>query len=87
MIDALLYAVRDGIREAGINYDQASCEIMDDGRVTGACGPLYYGDITESNLSERAFHAHDEDDLAAAIDLDAGEYNLVEPPYAGDPLS
>ena len=31
MIDALLYSVRDGIRTAGLNYDAASCELMDDG--------------------------------------------------------
>ncbi len=32
MIDALLYAVRDGIRAAGMNYDPATCDIQDDGR-------------------------------------------------------
>lgn len=31
MIDALLYAVRDAIRAAGFNYDQATCEITADG--------------------------------------------------------
>lgn len=41
MIDALLYAVRDGIREAGINYDQATCEIMDDGRPPPRCGKFF----------------------------------------------
>ena len=41
MIDALLYSVRDGIRAAGLNYDQASCEIMDDGRPPPRCGKFF----------------------------------------------
>ena len=41
MLDALLYAVRDGIRKAGLNYDQASCEIMDDGRPPPRCGNFF----------------------------------------------
>lgn len=41
MIDALLYAVRDGIRAAGINYDAASCEIMDDGRPPPRAGNYF----------------------------------------------
>lgn len=32
MIDALLYAVRDGIRAAGMNYGIAECEITADGK-------------------------------------------------------
>lgn len=41
MIDALLYAVRDGIRGAGMNYDPATCEIMDDGRPPPRCGNFF----------------------------------------------
>lgn len=41
MIDALLYAVRDGIRGAGINYDVATCEIMDDERPPPRCGNFF----------------------------------------------
>lgn len=42
MIDALLYAVRDGIRAtSGMNYDQATCEIMDDGRPPPRCGNFF----------------------------------------------
>lgn len=41
MIDALLYAVRDGIRAAGLNYDAASCEIMDDGQPPPRCGNYF----------------------------------------------
>lgn len=41
MIDALLYAVRDGIRAAGMNYDQASCEITDDGRPPPRAGNVF----------------------------------------------
>ena len=39
MIDALLYAVRDGIRVAGMNYGKAECEIMDEeGKPPARCG-------------------------------------------------
>ena len=41
MLDALLYAVRDGIREAGLNYDHASCEVMSDGRPPPRCGNFF----------------------------------------------
>jgi hypothetical protein len=41
VIDALLYAVRDGIRKAGLNYDQTTCEIMDDGRPPPRCGNFF----------------------------------------------
>lgn len=41
MIDALLYAVRDGIRAAGFNYDAATCEIMDDGRPPPRAGNYF----------------------------------------------
>lgn len=41
MIDALLFAVRDGIRAAGMNYDHASCELMDDGRPPPRCGNYF----------------------------------------------
>ena len=41
MIDALLYAVRDGIRAAGFRYGIAECEIMDDGRPPPRCGNTF----------------------------------------------
>lgn len=41
MIDALLYAVRDGIRAAGLNYGKAECNIMDDGRPPPRCGNFF----------------------------------------------
>lgn len=41
MIDALVYAVRDGIRAAGIGYGVAECEIMDDGRPPPRCGNFF----------------------------------------------
>lgn len=41
MIDALLYAVRDTIRAAGMGYDYASCEIMDDGRPPPRAGNFF----------------------------------------------
>lgn len=41
MIDALLYAVRDSIRAGGLNYDTATCEIMDDGRPPPRAGNFF----------------------------------------------
>ncbi len=41
MIDALLFAVRDGIRAAGMNYDEATVEIMDDERPPPRCGEVF----------------------------------------------
>ena len=41
MIDALIYAVRDAIRAAGMNYDAATCELMDDGRPPPRCGNYF----------------------------------------------
>lgn len=61
MIDALLYAVRDGIRAAGFSYGRAECEIMDDGRPPPRCGNFFAavhggrsrpGDANERNLYE-----------------------------------
>lgn len=41
MIDAILYAVRDYIRSAGIGYDHATCEIMDSGRPPPRAGNFF----------------------------------------------
>lgn len=41
MIDALLYAVRDGIRAAGFKYDIATCEITDDGKPPPRAGNVF----------------------------------------------
>ena len=41
MIDALIYAVRDGIRAAGFNYGIAECEIMSDGHPPPRCGNFF----------------------------------------------
>lgn len=41
MIDALIYAVRDGIRGAGIGYDYATCEIMDGPEPPPRCGNYF----------------------------------------------
>lgn len=41
MIDALLYAVRDGIRAAGMNYGTAECEIVDNGQPPPRCGNVF----------------------------------------------
>lgn len=42
MIDALLFAVRDSIRTAGIGYDGPSmCELMDSGMPPEGCGNIF----------------------------------------------
>ncbi len=61
MIDALLYAVRDGIRAAGMNYGTAECEITDDGKPPPRAGNWFVavhggrsnpGDANSRNLDE-----------------------------------
>ncbi len=41
MIEALLYAVRDQIRQAGLGYDVRTCEIMPDGHPPPRCGDVF----------------------------------------------
>lgn len=41
MIDALLFAVRDGIRSAGFGYGVAQCEIMEDGIPPPGAGNIF----------------------------------------------
>lgn len=41
VIDALLYAVRDGIRAARIGFDMATAEIMDDDHPSPRCGQFF----------------------------------------------
>lgn len=41
MIDALLYAVRDGIRAASMSYGRAECEIMPDGKPPPRAGNVF----------------------------------------------
>lgn len=53
MIDALLYAVRDGLRAANVGYDHASCEIMDDERPPPRCGN-YFASIHGGKISSDA---------------------------------
>lgn len=61
MIDALLYAVRDGIRAAGFNYGAAECEITDDGKPPPRAGNWFVavhggrshpGEANQRNLDE-----------------------------------
>lgn len=61
MIDALLYAVRDGIRASGMRYGKAECEIMEDGRPPPRMGNVFAavhggkthpGDANDNNLYE-----------------------------------
>ena len=41
MMDALLFAVRDGIRAAGYGYGTAECEIMGNGQPPVPCGNIF----------------------------------------------
>jgi hypothetical protein len=59
VIDALLYAVRDAIRAAGMNYDQATCAIMDDGQPPPRCGN-YFTSIHGSKSNNKAVRNLDE---------------------------
>ncbi len=62
MIDALLYAVRDGIRGARIGYDHASCEIMDDGRPPARCGNWFvaiHGGNARSQRDNQLFERYE----------------------------
>lgn len=62
MIDALLYAVRDGIRAANMNYDQATCEIMDDGRPQPRCGNYFvsiHDGMARSDRDNQLFELYD----------------------------
>lgn len=61
MLDALLYAVRDGIRAASMNYGVAECEITDDGRPPPRAGNVFVaihggktrpGNANDNNLYE-----------------------------------
>ncbi len=61
MLDALLYAIRDGIRAAGMNYGKAECEIQDDGRPPPRAGNVFVaihggktrpGSANDNNLYE-----------------------------------
>jgi hypothetical protein len=61
VIDALLYAVRDGIRAAGFNYGAPECEIMEDGKPQPRCGRQFVsvhggrsrpGQANDNNLYE-----------------------------------
>lgn len=52
--------MRDGIRSSGLNYDQATCEIMDAGEPPPRCGnffaSVHSGEVTcntDNNLDER----------------------------------
>lgn len=61
MIDALLFAVRDGIRAAGMNYGVQECQIMDDGSPPPRAGNVFVavhggktspGSANDNNLYE-----------------------------------
>jgi hypothetical protein len=41
MMDALLFAVRDGVRTAGFGYGEAECDIRESGKPPPRCGMWY----------------------------------------------
>jgi hypothetical protein len=41
MMDALLFSVRDAIRNAGFGYDYTACEIREDGKPPPRCGDWF----------------------------------------------
>lgn len=59
MIDALLFAVRDGIRSAGFGYGVPQCEIMDDGRPPSRFGDLFVA-VHEGQTRNRSMRNLDE---------------------------
>jgi hypothetical protein len=58
MLDALLYAVRDGVRTIG--YDAATCEIMDDGRPPPRCGNFFLAihDGSTRSVADNQLHEY-----------------------------
>lgn len=61
MLDALLYAVRDGIRAANFSYGKAECDITDDGKPPPRAGNVFVavhggrthpGNANDNNLYE-----------------------------------
>lgn len=61
MIDALLYAARDRVRSAGINYGRAECEIMDDERPQPRCGKYFlsiHGGKVESKRDNQLYERY-----------------------------
>jgi hypothetical protein len=62
IIDALLYAVRDGIRYANIGYGIAECEIMDDGRPPPRAGNFFasiHDGMTRSDADNQLMEWYD----------------------------
>ncbi|MBX9682125.1 MAG: hypothetical protein K2X38_25485 [Gemmataceae bacterium] len=59
MIDALLFAVRDGLRGAGFGYGVEQCEIMDDGHPPPRAGNLFVA-VHEGPSSNRSTRNLDE---------------------------
>lgn len=56
MIDALLFAVQDSIRAAGMNYGQAECGVQDSGKPPPRCGNFY---VSVHGGRSRPGHAND----------------------------
>lgn len=59
MIDALLFAVRDGIVAAGFGYGYPECEVMPDGRPPARFGNVFVA-VHEGSSSSRARRNLDE---------------------------
>jgi len=62
VLDALLYAVRDGIRKAGLNYGYTECEIMEDGQPPPRCGNWFvaiHDGVSKSTADNQLFELYD----------------------------
>lgn len=59
MWDPILYAWRDGIRNAGFGYDQTSCDIMPTGEPPPRCGNVFVS-VHEGAVRSSAVNSLDE---------------------------
>ena len=60
MLDALLYAVRDAIRAAGMNYGKSECEIMEDGKPPPRAGNVFAAVHSGTSRSSRDNQLYEE---------------------------
>ncbi len=67
MLDALLYAVRDAIRAAGMNYGKAECELCDDeGKPPPRCGNVF---VSVHKGKTREWSGNNDNNLAELYDF------------------
>lgn len=76
MIDALIYAVRDTIWNAGINYDQATCDIMDDGRPPPRAGERFVSIHDGAVRSDRDNQLHEWYEFSVTLTIRIAQTSL-----------